>query len=34
MIISDYIYGEFEIEDVLTELISSKVVQRINYASA
>ncbi|MFB7157298.1 HD domain-containing protein [Lysinibacillus sp. NPDC056232] len=29
MIISDYIYGEFEIEDVLEELILSKPVQRL-----
>ncbi|MGE7674422.1 HD domain-containing protein [Lysinibacillus sp. NPDC094403] len=29
MIISDYIYGEFEIEDVLAELISSKEMQRL-----
>ncbi|MFJ6210286.1 HD domain-containing protein [Lysinibacillus sp. NPDC092081] len=29
MIISDYLYGEFEIDDVLAELISSKPVQRL-----
>jgi len=29
MIISDNIYGEFEIDDVLAELISSKPVQRL-----
>ena len=29
MIISDYIYGEIEIEDVLAELISSKPMQRL-----
>ncbi|MGE7999734.1 hypothetical protein ACQKOF_13850 [Lysinibacillus sp. NPDC093190] len=29
MIISDYLYGEFEIDDVLVELILSKPVQRL-----
>ncbi|MEY9976374.1 HD domain-containing protein [Lysinibacillus sp. RC79] len=29
MIISDYLYGEFEIDDVLLELISSKPMQRL-----
>lgn len=29
MIISDYLYGEFEIEDVLVELLLSKPVQRL-----
>ena len=28
-IVTDYIYGEFEIEDILEELINCKAVQRL-----